>query len=516
MERRRSLSRAHVARTGAVGTVVLSLASVAWGQTPSQLANALRPATDPAQELQTLLNVQDAEYRRQYFGNTPIAERMLLDYGGFFRYGFSAIDDSQSRSQYLNTYDARFYARAELDGFARFFGRLRVEYNDWNTIGDFAPSGEGWQVPIGELYWAELDFGNWMAAQDGLTRSWSAKTRIGRQFIFWANGLSLATYMYAATADAQADIWGFSGIVGITAGHDTTDWDTSRPGYSTNTDRLYLGGKLEARLGAHVPFLYALAQWDQNAGQTDMLPEGAPPAFQVETQFDYDSQYWGGGINGAIGSQWVYRVEFAIETGTTLSDPIKHDPNLPPDQLGRPQFSTPILAGAGLLGASWLARDASDARIDLQFLSGSGSANRLDSGNTYGGINPGTTDTSFNSLGYVNTGLVFAPEASNMAIPSAAFSFSPFKGNEIFGDTRFSVNAFLYARLDADAPISVPVNTGGSNLVGSEYDFNVDWRIWSDLNISMRYGVFVPNTELFTDVESEPRQFFYVGATYAF
>jgi hypothetical protein len=32
----------------------------------------------------------------------------------------------------------------------------------------------------------------------------------------------------------------------------------------------------------------------------------------------------------------------------------------------------------------------------------------------------------------------------------------------------------------------------------------------------MRYGVFVPNTEMFTDVESEPRQFFYVGATYAF
>jgi hypothetical protein len=116
----------------------------------------------------------------------------------------------------------------------------------------------------------------------------------------------------------------------------------------------------------------------------------------------------------------------------------------------------------------------------------------------------------------VNTGLVFAPEASNMAIPSVALSLSPFKGNEILGDTRFSVNAFLYARLDPDAPISVPVNLGGSALVGSEYDFNVDWRIWSDLNMSFRYGIFVPNSPLFTDVESEPRQFFYVGATYAF
>jgi hypothetical protein len=116
----------------------------------------------------------------------------------------------------------------------------------------------------------------------------------------------------------------------------------------------------------------------------------------------------------------------------------------------------------------------------------------------------------------VNTGLVFAPEASNMLIPSFAYSLSPFKGNEFFGDTRLSVNAFLYVRADADAPISVPVDAGGSNLVGSEYDFNLDWRIWSDLNVSARYGVFVPNTSLFSDVESEPRQFFYVGMTYAF
>jgi hypothetical protein len=62
----------------------------------------------------------------------------------------------------------------------------------------------------------------------------------------------------------------------------------------------------------------------------------------------------------------------------------------------------------------------------------------------------------------------------------------------------------------------VPVNFGGSNLVGSEYDFNVDWRLMSDLNMSFRYGIFVPNTSIFADVESEPRQFFYVGVTYGF
>jgi hypothetical protein len=168
------------------------------------------------------------------------------------------------------------------------------------------------------------------------------------------------------------------------------------------------------------------------------------------------------------------------------------------------------------VGLSWLARDASDARIDFQFLAGSGSPYRLDSGNTYGGIERGKTDTSFNSLGFVNTGLVFAPEASNMCIPAFTLSFSPFKGNQFFGDTRISGSAFLYVRWDNMAPISQPISTGGSNLVGSEYDINVDWRIFSDLNMSFRYGLFVPNTSLFTDTESEARQFLYVGATYAF
>ncbi|MFM1935428.1 MAG: hypothetical protein RI990_387 [Planctomycetota bacterium] len=488
----------------------------ASAQTPGQLAASMRPMNDPATELQTLYNVQDAEFRQAYFSNTPIAERLLLDYGGYFRYGFSAIDDAQSRSQLLNTYDLRLYGRVELDGWIRAFGRLRFQYNDWNTIGDFAPSGEGWQVPIGELYWAEFDLGNWMASQDGLARSWSARARAGRQFIFWGSGLTLANYMYAATADATFGALGFSGMVGLTAGNDTVDWDTSRPGYDSDTARLFLGGKVDVRIGEHAPYFFYLAQFDQNSGQTAVLPPGVPPAFQVETRFNYESQYWGVGSNGALGPDILYRVEFALETGSTLSDPIKHDASLPPDQLGRPQETVPILAQAGLAGLTWLARDRGDTRLDLQLLAGSGSRYRLDSGNTYGGIDPGRTDTSFNSLGYVNTGLVFAPDPANLLIPSISLSGSPFKGNEFLGDTRISATAFMYVRWDSLAPISVPTNLGGSNLVGSEFDVNVDWRIFSDLNMSARYGVFVPNQEVFSDTEDEPRQFFYVGVTYAF
>jgi hypothetical protein len=495
---------------------VLFCAAWAHAQSPADLAARARPAQDPAAQLQTLLNVQDAEYRRRFFSETPIADRLLFDYGGSFRFGYSLVQDSQSQNQHLMQYDGRFYGRLELDGFLRLYGRLRVEYDDWNTIGNFAPSGEGWQDPIGELYYAEFDFSQWMASQDGAARDWDLRIRGGRQYIVWGSGLTLSNYMYAGVLDAGIDIWRFQGIIGISAGSDTVDWDTSRPGYDGNTERLFLGGRLELNLGSWSPYFFYLAQFDQNAGQMANLPGGVPAEFQAATKFDYQSQYWGIGINGSIGSNLVCRAEFVLETGSTWSDSIFHDPNLPPTMLARPQSRTAVLAQAGIFGLTWLARDAMDTRVDFQFVAGSGSANRLDSGNTYGGINPGITDTSFNSLGYVNTGLVFAPDPANLCNPSITFSCSPFKGCETFGDLRVSATGFLYVRWDDNAPINVPTNLGGSNMIGSEVDFNVDWRLWSDVNFSIRYGVFIPNTSVFNDVENEPRQFLYTGVTYAF
>lgn len=509
-----------VGRTSAVAllaaTPVLLCTTIAHAQTPAELAGRLRPGSDPAQQLQDQLNQQDAEYRRRFFADTPIADRILVDYGGSFRFGYNLVQDSQSRNQQLFQYDGRFYGRVELDGFLRLYGRLRVQYNDWNTIGDYAPSDEGWQNPIGELYWAEFDFSNWLASTDGQQRAWQLSVKGGRQYIIWTTGLTLSDYMYAGELDARYDIWSFQGIVGVTAGHDTVDWDTSRPGYDTDTSRLYLGGRITADLGSFSPYFFYLAQFDQNAGQTANLPPGVAPAFQAPTKFGYDSQYWGLGTNGTVGANWLYRAELVLETGSTWSDSIKHDPTIPPNLLATPQHRVPVLAEAGIFGATWLARDAADTRVDLQLVAGSGSVFRLDSGNTYGGILPGRTDTSFNSNGYVNTGLVFAPDPANICAPSVTFSFSPFHSTETPGDMRVSVTAFLYLRWEADAPISVPTQLGGSNLLGSEYDFNVDWRLWSDINFSFRYGIFVPNTGVFTDVESEPRQFLYSGVTYAF
>jgi hypothetical protein len=72
---RRIAAEAGIRRATVLAAAAAALpASIAAAQSPADLAASMRPMNDPGTELQRLLNVQDAEYRQQYFGNTPIAE----------------------------------------------------------------------------------------------------------------------------------------------------------------------------------------------------------------------------------------------------------------------------------------------------------------------------------------------------------------------------------------------------------------------------------------------------------
>ncbi len=465
-----------------------------------------------AEQIQRQFNQQDAEFRNAYFADTPISERLLIDGSGSFRYAFNSIDTSQSVAQYLNTFDTRLSLRMELDGMHRFYGRLRFLYNDWSTPGSIGPdeAAEGWQDPIGEIYWYELDLGGAAQARTGQKPESSLSLRGGRQYIIWAQGVALSGYMYALTAQMNAGPWSLQFLAGQTAGNDTIDWDISRPGFDTDTDRNFYGGMVTyTGLAGHAPFLYVLTQTDGNAGQVAMLPAGAPIA---ATTFDYASTYVGLGSVGSLGADLVYRGELVYEFGTTLSDPLNHSGGLVP----LPQVDDPISAFGMVLGGTRLWRDTNDSRLDLQMALGTGDSQRIDAGNTFGGIAPNQTDHSFNSLGYINTGLVLAPDLANLGCPSVGYSTNPFPGQGILRELRIGVTGYLFFKLDSEAPLSVPTNVGGSNFVGAEIDFNVDWRLTSDTALNLKYGVFSPNASVFAPSEDEARQVLYAAFTYSF
>jgi hypothetical protein len=177
------------------------------------------------------------------------------------------------------------------------------------------------------------------------------------------------------------------------------------------------------------------------------------------------------------------------------------------------QTTEDIDAWAGLLGVSYLLRDEADSRIDLEVIGGSGDKDRFDSADTFGGNRSRTDDHAFNSLGYVNTGLALAPEPSNLLALRLGFSTSPLKGVKGFDKVRVGVSGFLFAKIDEDAPLNI--NTTASTFLGGEIDLFLDWRITSDLNAHVRYGVFLPGDAI-PSGEDDPRHFLYAGLGYAF
>jgi hypothetical protein len=477
---------------------------------------AAQNASVLAENLQRQLNVEDAQFRQSFFANTPIADRLLLDGGGTARFGFSIIDNARSQEQLQYTYDLRMFMRAELDGAFRFFGRLRFLYDNWEYTGTLGlgpdPREDGWQWPIGEIYWGEFDLAGLVQSRQGKRPAdFNLIVRGGRNYVIWAQGLVFSNYAYALETELKLGDLTITGMLAESAGYDTVDWDTSRPGYDTDTSRLFSGAKLEwTGIAGHRPYAYYLWQQDMNGGQQATLFPTSP--FPVPTTFDYNSGYVGFGSSGSMGPQIVYRSEFAWEYGSTLSDPL--DPTSL--TLTQPQVTNDISAGAGVVGFTWLARDAGDTRADAQFLAGTGSSARLDSGTTFGGIAPGATDHSFNSLGYINTGLALSPEPANLFCPSLGVSSNLLPTHSLFSELRIGVTGFLFMKMDNDAPLSVLTVPGGSNLVGGEVDVLLDWRISSDLNLNIRYGIFLPNTSVFFPGEGGARDFFYSGLTYAF
>ena len=362
---------------------------------------------------------------------------------------------------------------------------------------------------MGEIYWGEFDLAGFTESRTGRKfTDYNVILRGGRNYVIWAQGLVLSNYAYAFETELKLGDLTATGIIAQSAGYDTIDYDTSRPGYDTDTSRLYSGAKLEwTGIAAHRPYAYYLWQNDLNGGQTALLGSG-----DVPTTFRYNSGYVGGGSTGSIGPSLIYRSEVVWEYGTTLSDPL--DPTATPP--ARPQVNDNISAGAALLGLTWVARDAGETRLDFQGVVGTGSKYRLDSGTTFGGNAPGKTDSSFNSLGYVNTGLALAPQPANLFCPSLGASSNLLPNNALLSEMRLGVTGYLFMKVDNEAPVSVLTQQGGSNLMGGEIDCILDWRMTSDLNLNLRYGIFMPNTSVFFPDQGRARDFFYSGITYAF
>ena len=420
---------------------------------------------------------------------------MRLSYGAYTTFAYLSADNLLGQPQSFTEIDAKFWMHAETGGH-KFYGRLRLQYDDFAPGDAFTASGDGLVEPLFDRYWYRFDWRMEQQAETGADPGWDWWVQVGRQYVSWVSGMTLSDPLYAARAGVETRTFAATALFGITPEH-FIDFDGSRPSFDTDTERTFWGVSAECRaLHNHRPFVYFLSQQDNN-------PQPFGPA---GAQFFYESSYVGVGSTGEIVTgTWLYRLELVYEFGDSISDTLAT----------LPQTIDNIEAYAIRFYLAYMPpreRERIGLRIETEFLVGSGDSDRGASTQTGGGNLAGTKDTSFIAFGYVNTGLALAPELSNLVSFRLTGSAFPLRGHGVFDKMQVALSGFVFAKYDSNAPVSVPT-VAGENFLGGEIDFTVDWTVASDVNLIVQYGVFLPGDAM---ANSDSLQFFYVGLSYGF
>jgi hypothetical protein len=440
----------------------------------------------------------EGDTRLRIDSSLAITERSVLDAGGFASFTGVWLDDSSGNSRRLIQPELSLYARAVVDGAHTFFTRARARYRAYSEDDSFDGRGDRWEEPILDRWWYEFDLASAIAANSGRVVDYNANVRVGRQFVDWNAGLALSEQLIAFSPTLSYKGLALEGLVGITPNDEgVTDFDASRENFNERTERAFFGGTLRYTFPTdHEIYGYVLHMQDQNDDELARAAIVPPPV-----EFDYDATYIGFGSEGPIGQNIRYVGEFVYQFGESTSDPLRSA-----------QTREDIEAWAARAQIQYLLRDDWLTRFEFEVLLASGDDDRLVTTDTVGGNLAGTDDNAFNSLGFVNTGLAFAPALSNIMLYRVGAATFPFRELDGFDRFQVGVDLLVHNKLDADAPIEEPTTDDG--YLGFETDVYVNWRLTSDLSLVGRYGVFFPGDGIASDKDA--RHFVFLGATLSF
>ena len=439
--------------------------------------------------------------------DVPAGQRALIDYGGYLTLQYFSVDDRVGNNHGLFQPELGLYGRVNLDAANEVFARFRVGYQDFNAGDQFVRSDNRWINLDLERGYYRFDLAKYEGAYKGKAIPYNVTAEFGRDLVYWANGLTMGQVIDGGIFNLSWRNMSLDVIAGITPVK-TVDFDTSRPNFDGSTRRGFYGGMLTYSpdtpdAGKHHPFIYALAQQDYNT--YNFLVQG-----NLRTRFDYNSYYLGAGSTGSLGDHLTYGLEVVYETGNTLSNSFAlNGLSIVPLKQSR----NGIGAAAGDLRLDYLVNDHRNTRFSFEALAASGDPNRDNSSNTFDGSKPHTRDKSFNGFGLINTGLAFAPEASNLGFIRIGASTYPFPDTAPFRRLQIGFDYFMYEKLNKRGGFDE--RTNNRHYLGLEPDLFLNWQIASDVTISARYGIFVPSNETLVS-HTELRQFVYTGVTFAF
>ncbi len=464
---------------------------------PMQLAVGLFLCSSAAaqQVTDTFLQQQrtvEERIRRQLDQELTADQRAVFDWGGSYSLYGMIYDDGVNSSRTLRRNDGRLWTRVSLDkGAHEGYARVRMSYLDFNAGDSFDGDDNDWEGPNLERGFYQFSLRNAMSAYGKQRVPYDARVKIGRQYVEFGTGYALSLPLDAVLLTGEAFGFEITGLIGNTI-RSMDDIDQSRPG-GDETDRDFYGVQLRyIGLNDHKPFLYAVWNEDRN---------GERPRHPLQ-EWDYESHYVGFGSTGTlIISDLRYSTEWVFEGGQSTGDRrfLHHD--------GIDAWAWDILL-------EYYMPAPMKPRFLAEYMFASGDPDRIGSPtDAIGGNRNDFEDTSFVGFGFRDTGLSFAPRLSNIHIWRLGASFFPFEKIEVVKDIELGTDWFLYSKHHDKAAVSDYLADRGNGFLGWEMDYYINWRLFSDLSWTARYGVFFP-ADAFSDETC--RYFFLTGFTWSF
>ncbi len=438
--------------------------------------------------------VYDEQLRVELDKQQAAARQIGLDGGGWFSFAlFHYDDDAAGQERTLRQYELRLWGTYTEAGVHTFYVRGLVGWDDWNS-GDnpeIRKDDDDFTEPEVERAWYRFDYNRLVRNRTGQDPAVGFTLKVGRDYYDIGSALVLALPLDAVTFTVNLWNWKLTGLLGLTI-HDTANIDESAA-VADSQDRIFYGAEARyAGLDRHEPYAYFLIQEDHTNR------DGGPPL----QGYQYDSQYFGIGSGGSVLLPNLrYATELVFECGRGFAE-------------GTRTHRQRVRAMAFDLLLEYFFDVPRHPKVTFEYLFGSGDGDRrLSSTSTIGGNLAGTNDRAFNAFGFRDTGLTFAPRVSNLHIFQFGVSGFPLEDFRLLRKMEIGSKVYFYAKDRSDGAISDIMGTQGSTWVGWEWDVFCNWRVTSDVSLTVRYGVFQPGAAF---QQKNARQFFYTGLTYSF
>ncbi|MDP6633948.1 MAG: alginate export family protein [Phycisphaerae bacterium] len=441
--------------------------------------------------------IYDEQLRVKLDNLDPETREDKVDVGGWLNIAFFDYDDATARTErQMRQYELRAWASMNLRGVHKFYVRGLASLDDWS-----GNRSDEWGTEI-ERAWYEVDLGKLLENHSGRRPPIGVRIKLGRDFMSIGTALVLSTTLDMARAEVTIGDWELMGFIGHTL---RDSWNIDNSPAVANRQQRWISGFQATYLGfnRHRPFVYFM----HNDDNTDPSGSIAGPG----QKYEYNSDYIGMGSTGTLCLPNLrYSVEGVAELGRTYSSGSFPD-GFEPGQSDR------IQAWAVNAVLEYLFVDCpTKPRVGFEYLFATGDSDRSTAPiGTDGGNRAGTLDRGFGGFGFRDLGIAFSPEISNIHVYAINASFFPLEHIEMFEAMELGTKLFFYSRAHGSAPISDPTTTSEAQSTGFEMDFFCNWRMTSDVALTVRYGSFFPGNA-YDGGDKSARQFLYGGLVFSF